>query len=225
MNHNPISDTTWRNLIARKDAEVREGWAAPYVFAPAIGVHYSIGAPGSLLYVGKSAGPKGKEMGLVDDQSKSIKATSDWMREIETKNPNSNFWHFITRIDRTRESIAWTNVSKYDKKQSKPDEPTQPDKEYWTRIRETCLTALREEITYFQPRLLLFAIGDYRRGEIQELLASLDYVRQSDDLKDDKTECHAKSETAQHAIITWHPQGKGDRWDTVATKARQILTQ
>src|SRR3954452_2881997 len=112
----PISEATWRRLTKANEEAVAAGWAEPGVFATGIGPKYSAGQTNSLLYVGKSAGPLGKAVGSCQDQRASARESRDWMTGRKNK---SAFWQFVDRVDRTRETIAWTNVCKMDRKGGK----------------------------------------------------------------------------------------------------------
>ena len=57
----PISPAAWSGLVEANEKAASAGWAARGVFATGIGPEYQRGAVGSLLYVGKSAGPWGRQ--------------------------------------------------------------------------------------------------------------------------------------------------------------------
>src|SRR5271165_3352387 len=87
----PISDTTWERLVSAS----RKPWADFGVFGTALGPEYVPGTPGSLLYVGKSAGPLGAKVGSVYAQAASAEASKQWMIGMCDRSP---FWRFIDDV-------------------------------------------------------------------------------------------------------------------------------
>src|SRR4051794_27975946 len=87
----PITDGTWKSLTDANREAVAAGWAQAGVFAPGVGPEYAPGEFGSLLFIGKSAGPLGNAVGSCDDQQASARASTQWM--IERRN-TSAFWQF-----------------------------------------------------------------------------------------------------------------------------------
>lgn len=108
----PITDATWQRLVAANEEAVANGWAQPGIFGTGVGPDYRAGTSGSILYVGKSAGPRGSQVGSTHHQAASIDASTTWMIERRNK---SAFWQMIDSIDRTRRTLAWTNVCKMDR--------------------------------------------------------------------------------------------------------------
>src|SRR5260370_22137824 len=158
MRQPPISKTTWRRLIEDNEAAVRAGWAAPGVFATGIGPEYQRGSLGSLLYVGKSAGPCGKDVGSYHDQVARGLVSTKWM--IATRN-RSAFWQFVDMIVPTRRRIAWTNVCKMDRiGGQKP-----PTDAKWSDVADSCRSALTDGIESLAPHVIrLPTSGAYQVG-------------------------------------------------------------
>src|ERR1700730_14447390 len=107
-----ISESTWGRLLKANEESVQTGWANRGVFATGIGPDYQRGMAGSLLCVGKSAGPLAQAVGSCCDQAESSRASTEWMIERRNK---SAFLQFIDKIDSTRRRIAWSNVCKMDR--------------------------------------------------------------------------------------------------------------
>jgi hypothetical protein len=199
----PISGDTWRSLIDANRFAVREGWAAEGVFAPGIGPEYRPAAPESLLYVGKSAGPRGSLVGSKYDQLKSSDASTRWMISFANRSP---FWQFVDKLDPTRRRIAWTNVCKMDRLGGgRPPRGAQ-----WRRIASACVAALREEINALAPRALIFATSHDYKVEITELLNALGYRPEPDSLGDPWTSL-LTGPNGTFAVQTKHPE----RWKTL----------
>jgi hypothetical protein len=196
----PISETTWRRLVYANEQVVRAGWAQRGVFATGVGPAYRPGHFGSLLYIGKSAGPLGARVRSGLDQLSSAQASKEWM--IERKNRRSMFWRFIEKIDPSRQRIAWTNICKMDRKGGKRP----PNPREWTQIAAPCIAALEEEIQSLKPHVTVFASSSTYGSEVKALLSRLNYE------KDDRTPNLAetslfRSPTGQYAVLTRHPQG------------------
>jgi hypothetical protein len=195
----PISEATWQRLVQANQNAVQDGWAELGIFGPGIGPDYEPGGDCSILYVGKSAGPRGTEVGSVCDQRTSVEASTTWM--IERRN-RSAFWQLIDAVDPTRRSIAWTNVCKMDRKGG--DRP--PTGSQWRRVSEVCQSAIKEEINSLSPHTILFATSDAYRSDIEHLLHDLGYCRQALPFDDGLTSLYA-TQTGARAVMTRHPQG------------------
>jgi len=195
----PITDRTWMRLVQANREAVNEGWAQPGIFGTGIGPAYRHGAPRSVLYVGKSAGPLAGAVGSGEVQSASVQASTDWM--IGRRNLSA-FWQLIDIFDRSRRSIAWTNVCKMDRRAG--DRP--PSGEQWKQIQDVCLTALSEEIDSLAPHTLLFATSDAYRADVDHLLRLKGYMQQPAPFDDGWTGLYVTSEGSR-AITTKHPQG------------------
>lgn len=134
-----ISESTWSRLVDANERLVRAGLAQPGVFATAVGPQYQAGSSRSLLYVGKSPGPKANLVGSVHDQAASCRASTEWMMRFKNQSP---FWQFIAQVRLTRAEIAWTNVCKMDRTTGGPP----PAGRVWQTIAAPCLAALGEEL-------------------------------------------------------------------------------
>jgi len=75
----PISPVVWDRLVEANQRSVLAGWAADGAFATGIGADYHRGCVGSLLYVGKSAGPLGSMVGSCSNQAERGRASSQRM--------------------------------------------------------------------------------------------------------------------------------------------------
>lgn len=211
-----ISDPTWRLLVSVNDSAVRRGWAESGVFATGIGPKYQIGGPASVLYVGKSAGPKIRALGSGCDQATSSDSSTKWMLERHNK---STFWQMIERIDPTRQCIAWTNVSKMD--QLGGERP--PLGARWKEICNACNTALAEELRALSPRVTLFVTsGMY--PDVFPVLNEMGYCRQPLSFDDGWTTL-LRAPGCRYAIETRHPQGwpKSER-DRVIDLTKQLMS-
>lgn len=208
-----VSKRAWAELVAANSTAVDAGWAEQGVFATATGSEYRPGAPNSVLYVGKSAGPLGTLVGSGLDQSVSAMASRRWM---ESRRNKSAFWQFAEKFDPTRRSLAWTNVCKMDRRGGQ-NPPTLSE---WKTVREACLAALADELAALRPRLVIFATSDYLQGDIIDLLGGIGF-KFSTDLGDRWTSVYERSGT--NVIMTKHPQGWATpERDSVASYARAL---
>ena len=197
----PISDETWRRLVA---ANQSSDWAVSGVFATGVGPEYERGRSGSLLYVGKSAGPLGAAVGSSHDQDASGRASTDWM--IGRKN-KSAFWQFVDRIDRSRRRIAWTNVCKMDRiGGGRP-----PADAEFAQVAEPSVAALAQEIDALSPQVIVFATSGAYRQHVGAMLAVMGYMAIPLSFDDGWTTC-SKTPDGKFAIETRHPQG----WDAAS---------
>jgi hypothetical protein len=194
-----ISEATWQLLIKANEDAVRNGWAQPGIFATGVGPEYKPGELGSLLYVGKSAGPLSDNVGSNLDQSESTQASTRWMIQLKNK---SAFWQFVDQIDRTRRSIAWTNLCKMDRKGGK----TPPSPRQWAQVHMPCIAALEEEIVALKPKVTVFATSGLYGDDVWKLLTRLSYQYIPSPLNDKWTR-FAQSSGGQFVILTKHPQG------------------
>lgn len=197
----PIADPTWRNLVRANENAVAAGWAEKGVFATGVGLDYVPGAPNSLLYVGKSAGPLGGLVGSVYDQAASAKASEVWM--TQRRNERSPFWLFIEKIDPRRRSIAWSNVCKMDRIGG----GTPPSARQWDGISALCIQALKEELSALKPKVTVFAISENYRSDVERLLALAGYEQHpSPNLRGELMSPFTNRE-GQVAFLMRHPQG------------------
>lgn len=195
----PISPATWQRLVAENRAAVSQGWAQAGIFATGIGPGYQPGSKKSILYVGKSAGPRGDKVASSLEQAASVRASTKWM--IERRN-QSAFWQLIDKVDPTRCSIAWSNVCKMDRRGGgRP-----PSGEEWQQVADACLVALGEEINFLKPEIILFATSKTYRSDIEKLLGRLGYRLSIRDFGDGWTTVFGAIGTPR-AILTRHPQG------------------
>ena len=195
----PISAGTWASLVRANLAAVQAGWAAPGVFGTGIGPNYEPGAPGSLLYVGKSAGPLSAAVGLAYDQAESSRASTYWMTEFKNSSP---FWQFVDKLDSTRRRIAWSNVCRMDRiGGNRP-----PSGAQWNAVAGPCLAALREEMVALRPRTAVFATSDAYASDLLRLLADLGYSPLAAQISDGHTTV-LRHRSGAFAIKTRHPQG------------------
>lgn len=192
-----ISPSTWHRLV---EANKEASWAGPGVFATGIGPDYPPASGEGLLYIGKSAGPLNKDVGFTYQREANLRASQNWM--VERRNPTSSFWRFIETIDRTRCSLAWTNVCKMDRRGG--DRP--PRRHEWNQVSDVCLKALTEEITSLAPRVVLFATSLDYHADIVRVLTSLGYSPRPVDFDDGWT-ARFQIERGASAIMTKHPQG------------------
>jgi len=196
----PISDATWDELIECNRRVVNAGMSSVGVFAPGIGPAYQPGGRRSLLYVGKSAGPLNAAVGSNLDQLSSIQASTEWMIERRNK---SAFWQFLELFDKSRRTVAWTNLCKMDER----DGSRPPTSLFWNMFEGAHRKAFQEEVRSFQPRVILFATSGFARHSVQRLLQDLQY-KPVTSLSDGQT--HLRAGQYGQAIETRHPQG----WST-----------
>ena len=166
MSH--ISNDTWAKLVSASKMAEEAGWACHGVFATALGQGFTPGAKDTMLYVGKSLGPRSKEVGVTSDQSASNEATTKWMLGGLNKSP---FWRFADLLVPKRDCLAWSNLAKIDRANTS----LPPNKKQWNEIGELCLAALRDEIESLQPWRTVFVTGSYGRNDIHNLLRDLDF--------------------------------------------------
>jgi hypothetical protein len=193
-----ICDQTWQSLMqANEDA--KEKWEARGIFAAGIGPSFKPGSRGSLLYVGKSAGPLHDRVRSCLDQEASARASAQWM--INRCNKKSAFWHFADQITREREKIAWTNICKMDS--GSGDRP--PRKAMWDQIAKPCIAALKEEIRALRPHVTVFVTSGYCQDDVMKLVERLGY--QPFPLTFSERHTTAFSSAGRYVIMTRHPQG------------------
>ena len=212
----PISYANWQRLTEANRMAVQNGWAAPGVFATGIGPDYR---PGGFLYVGKSAGPLAEAVGSGTDLAVSMEASTRWM--IERRNLSA-FWQFVDRIDRTRRSIAWTNVCKMDVRGGgRP-----PLGRQWQQVAESCMATLREELDVLAPKVVVFAISKAYLPDTEAMLSTMGYRRVPSHLDGDGWTTLYVAGSGRYAITTRHPQGwpSPDR-DRVIDQLRSLLDQ
>ena len=202
-----IQKYSWDNLVAANEAAVAAGWAARGVFATGVGPDYVPGAPASILYVGKSAGPLGAKVGSTATFATSAAASTRWMVDRVNK---SAFWQMIDKIDHSRRSIAWTNICKMDRIGG----GTPPSYSEWAQVKTACEQALIDEITVLQPQTLLFATSAYLKDDVRKLLIDIGYDVSLGAPNDGWTTAlgHANG---SRAVLTKHPQG----WSSASRNA------
>lgn len=203
---NALSDATWSALVACARRFDVAAWAAPGVFAPAIGPGFAPGQPNSVLYIGKAGGPLIDSVGIGDDQARSAQAATRWM--IERRNPSA-FWVFADLLVDRREDLAWSNLAKIDNRLAGP-----PGVLQWTQIKAPCLRALREEMQTLRPGKTVFATSDFGARDLGALLREMAFVEFSPREELDKTRCFRNRE-GRLAVMTRHPQG----WQTAPRNA------
>ncbi len=211
MNDLPISESNWERLVKLNK---QTDWTAKEVFGTGIGPGYM---KGGLLYVGKSAGPLGSEVGSVDDQKASCLASKNWM--VERRNQRSPFWQFIEKIDPTRQQIAWTNVCKMDKVGG----DRAPQGGQWKQIAEACVAALTDEIHFLEPKIIVFATSGLYAADVRPVLVKLGFRSEPLDFDDGFTSLFT-TEDGRLVIQTRHPQGwnRNDR-DRVISRIESLM--
>ncbi len=208
----PIKAATWKSLV---DANKASSWAGCGVFGTGIGRGYQ--SSRHLLYVGKSAGPLGSQVGSGLDQAESSKASTDWM---EGRKNLSAFWQFVDKIDPTRHRLAWTNICKFDCHGGKKP----PSAKQFAEIAEVCMAALGEEIRFLSPKITVIAASDAYAQAVTDLLEELNFkpIDHGDTL--DLTTCYEAPDGA-YAIRTRHPQGwPNSKRDPVIKFTKYLLT-
>jgi hypothetical protein len=212
----PISDLTWKRLREANQAAVTAGWAQSGVFATGVGPEYAPGELGSLLYIGKSAGPLGNAVGSCDDQLVSGRASAKWMIDRQNK---SAFWQFVDQIDRTRRTIAWTNLCKMDRIGGE----TPPSDRQWAQIAEPCIDAIADEMSALMPQVAVFATSGLYQADVDKLLARLGYQAIPLPFHDGRTTCR-RFPRGNFVIQTKHPHGwaKADR-DRVIDLTKSLM--
>lgn len=199
MSEPVLSLKTWRALVkANRGAP----WSRPGVFAPGIGPDYRPGSARSILVVGKSLGPKGRDLRLGHDQRRCADAAERWM--IDRHNP-SPFWQFVDRLDPTRRRIAWANVAKIDHDCDPETEEYHPTRERWRDIARPCTAALEEEFNALRPRAAIIttiAERDYRPA-VEVVLDRCGYRPSSE--SEVGIAVFERRGSRRFAILTYHP--------------------
>lgn len=199
MARSPIAARTWKQLAECNRVAVKQGWASPGVFATGVGPEYDLTSDLALLYVGKSAGPLGTLVGSNTNQKASGAASTKWMVEKRNK---SAFWKMVDLIDPSRRRIAWTNICKMDEVGgSRP-----PPAYRWPNIAQPHITALKEEIEFLRPRVILFVTSGYGGEAVANVLDDLGYRSRAVGFRDGYTKLSVTPDGA-FAIETRHPQG------------------
>jgi hypothetical protein len=196
----PIQAETWKKLVRANQAAVASGWALPGVFGTGIGPDYVPGQAGTLLYVGKSAGPLGSAVGSTNDLTSSSAASTHWMMSWSNERA---FWQFINPIVPKRRTMAWSNICKMD--QINPRKP--PTDRMWRDVADASIAALRDEIAALAPHITLFVSNRFGKHKVDALLAELGYVTEPTAL--DGLAHVSQTADGRYAIQTRHPQG----WD------------
>jgi len=207
-----LKPETWRDLFLLSEDANSRGWAAPGVFATAVGPEYEVGAKDTLFYLGKAGGPLIGKVGISNDQQVAATAAVAWM--VERRNPSA-FWRFADLLGQGRTRIAWSNVAKIDTRTPRP-----PSEIEWRQIQEACMRALKEELEVLKPARTVFAISDYHRTEVVALLRRLGFSPHVPAKHLSQTEVFVNNK-GQLAVITRHPQGwRSDERDSVADFVR-----
>lgn len=191
-----IGSRTWQALV---EANHRSAWAERGVFATGIGPDYVPNGPSSLLYVGKSAGPLGVAVGSGDEQSLSAAASTLWMISRSNK---SAFWQFADKFDRTRRTLAWTNVCKMDRIGGQAP----PTRREWSSIADISMTALAEEIEFLHPRMTIFAVSEFCISDLKALIRRLGFLPSELPFADGVTRYFWNAD-GRGIVTTRHPQG------------------
>jgi hypothetical protein len=199
MNDLPVSDVNWTRLVEANQAAVKAGWGEDGVFGTGIGPEYGRDGFPALLYVGKSAGPLGGEVGSEYDQGASCRASTQWMLEFRNRSP---FWQFVDRIDPLRKHIAWTNICKMDERGGK--RPPRGSK--WTHVAEACMAALADEMERLAPKVTVFATSGLYESNLRPLLYQLGFRTKDLDFDDRWTRLSTNA-NGRYVIETRHPQG------------------
>lgn len=193
-----LSGSAWSALVACARRPEVATWAAPGVFAPAVGPGFAAGSPDSLFYVGKAGGPLIESVGTSQDQAQSAEAATRWM--IGRRNPSA-FWVFADLLVARREDLAWSNLAKIDTRLPGPPGPRE-----WAQIRTPCLHALREEMQNLRPGRTVLATSDYQLADLVALLDGLGFTAFCAETALEKTRCFRNPE-GRLAVVTRHPQG------------------
>ncbi len=210
-----IGPRTWQALV---EANRRSAWAERGVFATGIGPDYVSGSESGLLYVGKSAGPLGVAVGSGDDQIQSAVASTHWMVSRANR---SAFWQLADKFDRTRRSIAWTNVCKMDRIGGQAP----PNGREWASIAGISMTALAEEIEFLRPRMTLFAISDFCISDVKDLIRRSGFLPAKLPFDDGITRFFSHAD-GRGVVTTRHPQGwSNENRDRVFSFVDQCLTK
>ena len=225
----PISNGTWEKL---SEANQQAAWARKGIFATAVGSAYIIGGPKSILYVGKSAGPRADRVSTGQSQADLSADQKEWMENWKANNPRSEFWKLINGVVDTKE-IAWTNVSKMDEIDKKTNRPTTPRAKNFASISMISIKVLMEEIKFLQPKLIIFATSDFAKKYIEEIPAYLNFdiydsrkidgTHRSSPFVTDIVTYKSKTDS-QFLLHTSHPQDKSQNILSAITEtARNIL--
>jgi hypothetical protein len=194
----PIPLETWKRLV---DAKEKARWARYGVFATARSPDYEPGKKGSLLYVGKSLGPRAWEVKSCDDLHKSSAASQDWLLN---RGYDSPFWKFIEEIKPGRQ-IAWTNVCKMDGVYgTKREDAKRPTNDQFVEVSKSCSEALCDEIRFLKPHVTLFVTGRDYFDHIFMVLNCLNYRESHFRFWEDATSSQVSGE-GRIAVITNHP--------------------
>lgn len=192
----PISSSTWNALVSANERAVQAGWAAPGIFGTGIGPSYR---PGGILWVGKSAGPLGSVVGSTHSQAESMAASTAWM--VQRRNRRSAFWQMAERLDSSRQTLAWTNISKMDRVGG--NVPPKPQE--WAMIAEECKAALIEEIESLKPGISVFATSGLYADAISDVLRHFRFEQHTIDFDDRWTRVFRND--LGYLLATKHPQG------------------
>lgn len=191
-----ISEGTWKALVSANDRAVEAGWAAPGVFGTGVGPRYHAGG---ILWVGKSAGPKGSLVGSTRSQSESMAASTAWM--VNRENRKSQFWQMVEKLDPSRQSLGWTNMSKMDRVGG--SEP--PSVRQWAMIANESSAALVEEIDALKPGVIVMTTGDFAMEQVAGIISQYSFEQRRTDFDDGWTRLYQND--VCHLITTRHPQG------------------
>lgn len=203
----PIGRKTWARLVTDGAAAVEEGWAADGVFSGAVGPDYRCGDPSSILFIGKSLGPAGPHVRINYHQATSTANSLSWMLERERRHPGHRaFWKLVDRFDRSRRSLAWTNVCKIE-----PSSAETPGKWQRREVAGPCRAALAEELAYLKPRIALFVTGHSFEDEVVAVLSGLSYSPAPKVRTSEEFQCFRHS-AGRYAVLTRHPTFAAAEW-------------
>jgi hypothetical protein len=221
-----ISPSSWKNLI---EVSTRVNWARPGVFATAESAEYKRGGSKSILYVGKSLGALGEELGLGLDQDRNAEIATKWMEEWSENNSRSNFWHFAKELSALG-PLAWTNVIKIDVPATEGRDRGKPPKRFQVeKIKCACVAALVDELRELRPKIAVVVNGDYANQVIVAALSATDYVPfdgQLPVLDSVANSVWYRPKQKQWAIQSRHPQGASCAWrKSMITLVGALLNQ
>lgn len=128
-------------------------------------------------------------------------ASARWM--IQRENRRSGFWQMAELLDPTRQSLAWTNLSKMDRIGGrKPPEPSE-----WASIAKECKTAFAEEIEHLRPGVTVLTTSSIYAEDVAEVLAQFSFEPTLCEIDDGFTSVYTNGRS--YVVSTKHPQGWG----------------
>lgn len=189
-----MSAQTWSKLISAAQRASESGWARNEVFSPCVGESF---IAGRIYFVGKAAGPLGKDVGWTLSQEECQNASYRWMVEFRNRR---GFWRIVDAVDPSRRTIGWSNICKIDRADGNT-----PSLVEWKTIEEVSMTALSEELFTLGPKVTVMTIGyDHFRKSAENLLRLLG-LTESVAPFEEKRDLHLVN-GAQHVLLIGHPQ-------------------